>query len=67
MHYDRLKATYEGGVFKPERPLDIEDGTEVTLSVVYAFRSFRGLLGDVKEDGVTLQHKVKEIWGADAN
>ena len=67
MQYHRLKATYDGKVLKPERALDIPEGTEVTLIVVVPFRTFRGLLSEVKEDGVTLQHKMKEIWGPHAN
>ena len=67
MQYQRLKATYEGQVLKPERLLDIPEGSEVTILVIPPFRSFRGILDKVKEDGVSLQHKVKEIWGQDAN
>ncbi len=67
MQYTRIKATYDGQVFKPERVLDILEGTEVTLLVVVPFRSFRGLLGEVEEDSVTLQHKVRDIWSPDAN
>ena len=67
MQYHRVKAKYEGQVLKPEYPLDLPEGTEVTLLVIPPFRSFRGILKDVKENSVTLQHKVKELWGQDAD
>lgn len=67
MQYYRLKAKYEGGMLKPDHSLDLPEGTEVTLLVIPPFRSFLGLLEEVKEDSVTLQHKIKEMWGSDAN
>ncbi len=60
MRYHRIKAKYEGKVLKPEHQLDLPEGTEVTLLVIPPFRSFLGILQDVKEDSVTLQHKVNE-------
>ena len=67
MQYYRLRAKYEKQILKPEHPLDIPEGTEVILLVVPPFRSFRGILGEVKEDAVTLQHRLQEMWSLDAN
>ena len=66
MQYHRLRAKYEQQVLKPEHPLDLPEGTEVTLLVIPPFRSFLGILQGVKEDSVTLQHKMKQLWGPDA-
>jgi predicted DNA-binding antitoxin AbrB/MazE fold protein len=67
MQHYRLKAKYEGQAFKPEHALDLPEGTEVTLLVIPSFRSFLGILEEVKEDSVNLQHKVKDLWSADAD
>lgn len=56
-----------GQAFKAEHGLDLPEGTDVTLLVIPSFRSFLGILAEIKEDGVTLQHKLKEIWGSDAD
>ena len=63
MEYERLKAKYEGQVFKPERALNLPEGTEVTLLIIPPFRSFLGLLDEIKEDSVTVQHKARQWWG----
>lgn len=62
MPYHRLKARYESKVLKPEQPLDLPEGTEVTLLIVPPFKSFLGILEGIKEDSVSLQHKVRELW-----
>lgn len=67
MQYQRLKAKYEGQVFKPEHSVDLPEGSEVTLLVIPPFSSFLGILHGVKEDSVTLQHRVSELWGLDAD
>ena len=63
----RLKAAYENGVLKPDRPLDIPEGAEVTIAVIYPFETFRGILRSVKEDSVSLQHTIGKHWGADGD
>ncbi len=67
MNYRRLRAKYQENVLKPERPLDLPEGAEVTVVILPAFRSFCGILAEVKADSVTLQHQVKEHWGPDVN
>jgi predicted DNA-binding antitoxin AbrB/MazE fold protein len=67
MHYHRLKAKYENHVLRPEHPLDLPEGSEVTLLVITPFRSFKGILEEVKDDSVSLQHRVKDLWEPDAN
>ena len=67
MRYQRIKAKYEEKVPKLEHVLDLAEGTEVTVLVIPPFRSFLGILEDVKEDSITLQQKVKELWSSDAN
>jgi predicted DNA-binding antitoxin AbrB/MazE fold protein len=67
MQQYRLKAKYENQVFRPEQPPNLADGAEVTLIVVPRIRSFVGILEGVKEDSVTLQHMVKDIWGLNAD
>jgi predicted DNA-binding antitoxin AbrB/MazE fold protein len=67
MHYHRLKAKYENYVLRPEHPLDLPEGSEVILLVITPFRSFKGILEEVKEDSVSLQHRVKDLWEPDAD
>jgi predicted DNA-binding antitoxin AbrB/MazE fold protein len=72
-----VKATYDGKVFKPAESLDLPKGSDVTLLVILqektgekvarkqerlSIEDFRGILAHVKEDSVTLQHKIKEEW-----
>jgi len=59
---ERRKARWENGVLKLEKPLDLPEGTEVTIIVVPSFFSLRGILKHVKQDSVSLQHEVGKIW-----
>ncbi len=43
-----VKATHASGVLTPSEPLDIEEGTEVTLSIEDAGSPKRGLAGIVE-------------------
>ena len=43
-----VKATHARGVLTPSEPLDIEEGTEVTLSIADAASPKRGLAGIVE-------------------
>ena len=67
MRQYRVKAAYQNGVLKPERPLDLPEGAQVTIAVIYPFESFRGILTSVKEDSVALQHTISKHWGADGD
>ncbi len=59
---ERRKARWENGVLKLDRPLDLPEGTEVTVIVVPPFSSLRGILKHVRQDSVSLQHDVGRIW-----
>lgn len=63
----RIKAAYQNGVLNPERPLDLPEGAEVTIAVIYPFETFRGILASVKGDGVALQHTISKRWAADGD
>ncbi len=59
---ERRKAKWENGVLKLDKPLNLPEGTEVTVIVVPSIASLRGIFKHVQQDGVSLQHEVGKIW-----
>lgn len=57
---ERYKARWENGVLKLDKPLDLPEGSEVTVIIVPPFSALRGILKHVQHDSVSLQHS--EIW-----
>jgi len=47
---ERRKAKWENGVLKLDKPLDLPEGTEVTVIVVPTIASLRGILKHVQQD-----------------
>jgi predicted DNA-binding antitoxin AbrB/MazE fold protein len=62
MKMERRKAKWENGVLKLDKPLDLPEGSEVTVIIVPTIASLRGILKHVQQDSVSLQHSVGEIW-----
>ncbi|MCS7265198.1 MAG: hypothetical protein NZ805_10245 [Armatimonadetes bacterium] len=44
------------------KPLNLPEGTKVTVIVVPSFASLRGILKHVQQDSVSLQQNVSKIW-----
>jgi predicted DNA-binding antitoxin AbrB/MazE fold protein len=79
MKIQNVKAVYKAGVFKPLHKINLPEGAEVKLTIEVQpalseetsallknpppLSKFYGILKDVKEDSVTLQHKATtEYW-----
>lgn len=60
----KTKALCENKSLKPLEDLNLTEGEEVNIIVVPDFAHFRGILKEVKEDSVSLQHRIKDFWGA---
>ena len=45
-----IKAMYEKGVLKPEKPLDLEEGEVVTLIVKRDLFRYLGILGEASSE-----------------
>ncbi|GEM_PF-7061623 len=59
----RVNALYKGKALRPKKPLKVQEGSIVnilSLTLVRSLESFQGMLGDLKEDSVTLQHKARK-------
>jgi len=61
------KAIFKDNSFKPMEKVDFKEGEEVNIIVVPSFFEFEGILSEVKESSVELQHKVKDFLGIDAD
>ena len=61
----KTRAVYENRGLRPLEDLDLADGQEVYVIVVPHFAHFRGILKGIKEDSVSLQHRIKDFWGAE--
>ncbi len=53
-----VKATYANGVFTPQEPVDLEEGTEVTVSMDGAQREWADHAGG---DGASLLDLIEEL------
>ena len=61
----RIQAIYNSKVLLPKAPLKIQEGSIVTILALIPVRSlesFQGMLADLREDSVTLQHKARKWW-----
>jgi len=61
----RIQALYKRKVLLPKSPLKMQEGSMVTILAlipVRSLKSFQGILRDLKQDSVTLQHKAMEWW-----
>ncbi len=59
-----VKATHTNGVLTPSEPLDIEEGTEVTLSIEDAPGAGRGLAAIAKQVKELHESMSLEAWDA---